>query len=82
LVILLPFGNISMNILSNAIAFNIVSSMDNEEDYIQKYENFMKTIVSEGIITIIINNITINMKKSNNQQIIMYMIIMKQIQYN
>jgi hypothetical protein len=42
---LLPFGNISMNIFSNAIAFNIVSSMDNEEDYIQKYENFMKTIV-------------------------------------
>ena len=42
LVVLLPFGT-SMNIFSNAMALNIVPSMNNDEqDYLQKYEKFYK----------------------------------------
>ena len=42
LVVLLPFGT-RMNIFSNAMALNIVPSMNNDEqDYLQKYEKFYK----------------------------------------
>ena len=40
LVMLMPYG-ISMNIISNAMALNIVPSMNNE-DYLQRYEQFYK----------------------------------------
>ena len=40
LVMLLPFG-ISMNIISKAMALNIVSSINNDEqDYLQRYAKF------------------------------------------
>jgi DNA anti-recombination protein RmuC len=40
---LLPFGT-SINIISKAMAFNIVPSMNNddEQDYLQRYEKFYK----------------------------------------
>jgi hypothetical protein len=42
LVILLPFG-ISMNVISNALALNMVPSMNNyEQDLLKKYEKFYK----------------------------------------
>jgi DNA anti-recombination protein RmuC len=43
LVMLLPFGT-SINIISKAMAFNIVPSMNNddEQDYLQRYEKFYK----------------------------------------
>jgi hypothetical protein len=39
LIMLLPFGT-SMNIISKAMALNIVPSMNNDEDYLQRYEKF------------------------------------------
>ena len=42
LIVLLPFSS-SMNIFSNAIALNIVPSMNNDDqDYLQRYERFYK----------------------------------------
>jgi hypothetical protein len=41
LVMLLPFGT-SMNIISKAMALNIVPSMNNDEYYLQRYEKFYK----------------------------------------
>ena len=42
LIVLLPFSS-STNIFSNAIALNIVPSMNNDDqDYLQRYERFYK----------------------------------------
>ena len=38
---LLPFGT-SINIISKTMAFNIVPSMNNDKDYLQRYEKFYK----------------------------------------
>jgi hypothetical protein len=39
LIMLLPFGT-NMKIISKAMALNIVPSMNNDEDYLQRYEKF------------------------------------------
>ena len=41
LVMLLPFGS-NMILFSNVMALNIVPSMNNDENYLQKYEKFYK----------------------------------------
>lgn len=38
---LLPFGS-NMILFSNVMALNIVPSMNNDENYLQKYEKFYK----------------------------------------